>query len=124
MILIGDNLIPFENISAIKNTNEIKNTKANSTVSFQFNETLAKYTYENEVSSAIIVKSIKESIYANALNAKYIIAEKELSKEIQKVAENYMFDSKILAIIESNNEIEEIASFEIDGVIYNSLLEA
>ena len=66
--------------------------------------------------------SIKEAIYANSLNAKYIISEKELAKAIQKIADNYMFDSKILAVIETNDEIEEIAQSEIDGIIYKSIL--
>lgn len=122
MILIGDKLVPFEEIFNIKNIEDIKTTKANSIISFGYNEELMKYSFENDLNSAVIVNSIKESIYANALNAKYIIADKNLAKDIQKVAENYMFDSKVLAIIESNEEIEEIASFEVDGVIYKTLL--
>ena len=122
MILIGDKLVPFEEISFINSLEDIKNTKANSTISFGYNEDLLKYSFENELNSAVIVSSIKDAVYANALNAKYIIADKNLAKDIQKVAENYMFDSKILATIESGDEIEEIASFEIDGVIYKSLV--
>lgn len=122
MILIGDKLVPFEEIFNISNIEDIKTTKANSTIAFRYNEELIKYSFENDLNSAIIVNSIKESIYANALNAKYIIASKNLAKDIQKIAENYMFDSKVLAVIESNEEIEEIASYEIDGVIYKTLL--
>ncbi len=122
MILIGDKLVPFEEIFNISNIEDIKTTKANSTIAFGYNEELIKYSFENDLNSAIIVNSIKESIYANALNAKYIIASKNLAKDIQKIAENYMFDSKVLAVIESNEEIEEIASYEIDGVIYKTLL--
>lgn len=122
MILIGDKLVPFEEISNILNIEDIKTTKANSTIAFGYNEEIMKYSFENDLNSAIIVNSIKESIYANALNAKYILANKNLAKDIQKTAENYMFDSKVLAIIESNEEIEEIASYEIDGVIYKTLL--
>ncbi|QKJ23081.1 hypothetical protein [Poseidonibacter lekithochrous] len=122
MILIGDKLVPFEEISNILNIEDIKTTKANSTIAFGYNEKIMKYSFENDLNSAIIVNSIKESIYANALNAKYIIANKNLAKDIQKTAENYMFDSKVLAIIESNEEIEEIASYEIDGVIFKTLL--
>ncbi len=122
MILIGDKLVPFEEIFNISNIEDIKTTKANSTIAFGYNEEIMKYSFENDLNSAIIVNSIKESIYANALNAKYIIASKNLAKDIQKIAENYMFDSKVLAVIESNEEIEEIASYEIDGVIYKTLL--
>lgn len=123
MILIGDNLVPFEEVFNISSIDEIYKTKANSLISFGYNEEILKYTFKNNLNSAIVVASIKEAIYANALNAKYIIASKNLAKQIQKVAENYMFDSKVLAIITSNNELEEIASFEIDGVIYKSILD-
>jgi len=122
MILIGDNLVAYEDIVNIKNIEDIKTSKANSTVSFGYNDEVLKYCFENEVNCAVIVNSIKEAIYCNALNARYIIASKDLAKDIQKTAENYMFDSKVLATIETNDELEEIASFEIDGVIYNSLL--
>lgn len=122
MILIGDKLVPFENISFILNIEEIGNTKANSTVIFNYDETILKYCYENELSSAVIVKSIIEAIYSNNLNAKYIISEKNLAVEIQKIADNYMYDSKNLAIIDSNEDFVQIAKNEIDGVIYRNLI--
>ncbi len=77
---------------------------------------------KNNLSNAVVVSSIKEAIYCNALNSKYIICDKKLAKAIQKIADNYMFDSKVLAIIEDSEEIEKIALNEIDGVIYSNLL--
>ncbi len=122
MIIIGDNLIPFEKIFNIKLIEDIKNTEANSTLIFHFDESLVKYCYENELLFAVIVSSIKEAIYSNSLGAKYIISSKTLAKELQKIADNYMYDSKILAIISINNEFEEIVKYEIDGVIYQNLI--
>lgn len=122
MILIGDDLIPFENISKVTKTEDIKQTTSNSTVIFDFEETVLKYCFDNQISSAVIVFNIKEAIYSNSLKAKYIICSKELAQKVQKIADNYMFDSRILVIIESNNEIEEIALNEIDGVIYKKLV--
>lgn len=122
MILIGDKLVPFDDIFDISSVEDIKNTKANSIISFRYNESLLTYCFENELKYAVIVTSIKEAIYANSLDAIYIICEKELSKDVQKIADNYMFDSKVLAIIQSNEELEEIAKNEIDGIIYNHLL--
>lgn len=122
MILIGDKLVPFEDIFLIKNIKDIENTKANSTVLFDFEEEILTYCYKNELFCAVVVNSIKEAIYCNNLNVKYIISEKELSIELQKIADNYMYDSKILAIIDSNEELEQVAKLEIDGIIYRNLL--
>lgn len=123
MIIIGDKLVPFEDIQYIENAENIKSTKANSTVIFNYDEKVLEYCYKNEISLAVIVISIKEAIYCNSLNVKYIISEKELAKKIQKIADNYMYDSKNLAIIDSNEEFESIAENEIDGVIYRYLIE-
>lgn len=122
MIIIGDKLVPFEEITYIKNIENIKDSKANSIVMFNYDEKMLKYTYENELSSAVIVTSITEAIYCNSLNVKYIISEKHLAIQIQKIADNYMYDSKNLVIINSNEEFEHIAKDEIDGVIYRDLI--
>ena len=168
MIIIGDNFVPFENISFISSIDDIKNTKANSTLIFFYDAELLKYSYENDLSSAVIVtsiteaiycnslnakyikanstiifdydektleysyknnlssavvvSSIKEAIYCNSLNVKYIISEKNLACEIQKIADNYMYDSKNLVIIDSNEEFEQTTIAQIDGVIYRELI--
>jgi len=122
MIIIGDKLIPFEELFKIDSIDDIKNTKANSTVLFTYCDEIAKFCFENEISFAIAVNSIKEAVYSSNLNAKYIITNKELSKELQKIADNYMYDAKILAIIESSEEFEEIAKAQIDGVIFKNLI--
>ncbi len=122
MILIGDNLIPHGAFDYIDSIMDIEHTQANSTLIFNYDENLLVYARKNHLNSAVIVSSIKEAIYCNALKCDYIICDKKLMKNIQKVAENYMFDSKVLAIIEDSEEIEKVALSEIDGVIYSSLL--
>ena len=122
MIILGDEIISFEDMCFIKNIEDIKATKANSTIIFNYDKNVLKYCFENEISSAVIVRSIKEAIYCNSLNVKYIISEKKLAKKIQKIADNYMYDSKNIAIIESNNEFEKIVKKEIDGVIYKKII--
>ena len=122
MIILGDDLVPFEETSFIKEIENIKNTKANSTILFDFNENFLKYSYENNLFVGVIVHTLKEALYSNALHAKYIICDKPLDKTIQDVAENYMFDSKILTIIEASDELEIVAIDKIDGAIYKNLL--
>ncbi|RXK14327.1 hypothetical protein CP965_02455 [Halarcobacter mediterraneus] len=122
MILIGDKIIPYEELSFVDSIADIEHTLANSTIIFSYDENLLLYCSKNSLNFAVIVNSIKEAIYCNALNSKYIICEKKLAKTIQKLADNYIFDSRVLAIIDDNTEIEKIALNEIDGVIYSSLL--
>lgn len=122
MILIGDSLIPHKEFEYIDSILDIEHTQPNSTLVFNYDENLLLYTRKNNLASSIVVTSIKEAIYCNALNVKYVICEKKLAKQVQKIADNYMFDSKILAIIESSDEIEKVALSEVDGVIYSSLL--
>ncbi len=122
MKIIGDVLVPFEEFSKISTTLDIKNTKPNSMLFFKFDEELLKYCSFENLNYFVQINSIKEGLYANSLNAKYIVCEKALAKKIQKIADNYMFDSKILAIIISSDELEEVALNEIDGAIYKELI--
>lgn len=122
MTVVGDKVIPFENIEKISNIEDIKTTKSSGTVIFDFNTDIMTYCKNNGVKYGIIVSSIKEAIYANALGAKYIISDINTAEKIQKVAQNYMFDSRILAVIKDSSYIEEVASKEIDGVIYQSII--
>ncbi len=122
MKIIGDKLIPFEEFSKVFTIEDIKNTKANSSIFFDFNEELLSYSFKENLNFFVQVNSIKEAIYANSLNAKYIVCKKNLAKDIQKIADNYIFDSKILAIIKNSNEIEDIAILQIDGAIYKDII--
>lgn len=122
MILIGDEIVSCELICRISKIDDMKSTKPNSTIIFDFNVDIMIYCKNNGLQYAVIASSIKEAIYANALKAKYIIADITLASKVQKVAQNYMFDSRVLAIIEDSDQIEQVALFEIDGVILSHLL--
>lgn len=122
MILIGDSLIPHKNVFFIDAIADLDHTLPNSTLIFNYDENLLLFARKNHLECAVVVNNIKEAIYCNALNSKYIICDKKSAKQIQKIADNYMFDSRVLAIIDSNEEIEKIALLEIDGAIYSSLL--
>jgi len=122
MIIIGDNLVPYEVTFFITSIESIKETKPNSLLIFYYDEKILKYCYENSLDFAVVIKSVKDAIYSNSLNARYIISKINIAKKVQKIVENYMFDTKNLAIIKSNEELEKVAKYEIDGVIYNRLL--
>lgn len=79
---------------------------------------LAKYCAEQKIAFAVTVSSIKDAILANALGASYIVCEEHDAIVIQPIAENYLFDTKVLALIDDEKKIGKIARSEIDGVIF------
>jgi len=123
MILIGDKNIVCENINKINSIADISSTLPNTTVLYEFDFEILRYAQENNLDSAIIVKDLKEVIYASTFTVKYIIVEKNIAKHAQDIVNNYMLDSKILIVISSDDEIVENALDEIDGVIYKNVVE-
>jgi hypothetical protein len=79
---------------------------------------LVRHCRENGLSFAVTIGTLKEAILANALGAAYIVCQHEQSIEVQKIAEEYLFDTKILVLVEAEREIETMARFGIDGVIF------
>ena len=105
MILIGDKLVPFEDIFLIENIKDIENTKANSTVLFDFNEEILTYCYKNELFCAVVVNSIKEAIYCNNLNVKYIaVSYNNTYKSKSHSSENKIKLNEIEAILRKKGE--------------------
>jgi hypothetical protein len=119
LIIIGHPLIPFKPLYKVAKKEELKKTPPKSTILIDFvNKKLVKYGKDNNVPLALHVKSIKDACLANALNVKFIIVEKKLSKEIQKLATEYLFDAKIILQIDNEDDIEIAAQDFIDGVIF------
>jgi hypothetical protein len=118
MIIIGHSDIEYEPFYKIKSKEDIKNTPSNSMICFEYDLFLCKYAKNNNLSFAVFVKDEKEVIFTANFTASYIICEKDLAKIAQKFADDYLFDSKILALIDSEDEIVEIAKEAIDGVVF------
>jgi len=123
MIIIGNEYISHDYFEGIHEIKDIVHTSSNTTLLFFYNLDLMSYCYQNKLPYAVILNSIQEAIFANNLGAKYLITDEHKSKAIQTVAENYMFDSKILSIIDGVEMIEAVATNVIDGVIYKKILE-
>ena len=123
MLIFGHRFIPSESFYHISNIDDISNTPPSSTIYLAFDESnldIIKYANENSIEMALLVKNTTGLIYASSLKARYIIVEKEMAKTAQNIAENYLFDAKILVKIDSENEIEEIALLGIDGVLLSN----
>jgi len=125
MLLFGHPFIESEKFYHIFNADAVVHTPPNSTLYIEFKEEnldIIKYLRENHINFALRVGSITEVIYAAALQSSYIMVDKELAKTAQSIAENYLFDTKILVHIEEEDEIEEMALLGIDGVIFSNAI--
>ena len=123
MIIVGDELIEYDQFEFINSIDDILHTKPNSVLIFEYNKTILAHLQTNQIASAPIITNITQSVIANAMNAKYQICDTTISHQLQKIAENYIYDSKILAIIENEKEIEKLAIQGIDGVIYKKIIQ-
>jgi len=79
---------------------------------------LAQYCQQNSIAYAITVNSLKEALFSNALGADYIICTEEEALLIQPIAQEYLFDSKVLVLIHDEKEIVKIARSGVDGVLF------
>ncbi len=121
MIIIGHPFLDSKPFYKIEKIEDIKNTPSNSTIFFDFNENslqLFRFMKKNALSFAVGVKDIKELLLSNGWDASYAVVDKNFAKEAQKMAEEYLFDMKILVKIESEREMIELAKDFIDGVIF------
>ena len=121
MLFFGHRFLQSPKFYHVFDIDSILTTPPSSTLYVEFEEKnldIITYMQENEISFALKVKNITEVAYAEALNASYIVVENSLAKTAQKIAENYLFDAKILTHIENDKEIEELVLLGIDGVIF------
>lgn len=64
------------------------------------------------------VVDICDLVYACNIGVKYIAAIKEDALIMQKIVNEYLYDTKILALIYDEDEIEWVATHGIDGALF------
>ena len=98
--------------------------KQNAVNCFIYDESLIQKAQKAGVKFAILAKNEDEILFANALKAEFILLENEnLAKKASKMAEFYLFDSKILLITNSLEKLEKAYKIGVDGVILKELLQ-
>lgn len=128
MEIIGHKLIDFTkfNLINVLAPDVFDQTKKFDNLIFNFNELIVQKAKEQQKEFSLIVKDISEILLANGFGAKYIVInlanDTELLKEAVKLAEFYLFDSKIATIIKSKNELEIAAKFGCDAVIFEEAI--
>ncbi|EFC32864.1 hypothetical protein OLP40_00850 [Campylobacter jejuni] len=115
MLIIGHKLLKNPNFSFIKSIEEIKDSNIYCIV---YDEKLISYLSQNDFEFAILVQNKDEIFLANALGAKFLLCDdKKLAKFATKVAEFYIFDSRVLMIVDKLEDFEKFYKLKIDGVI-------
>jgi hypothetical protein len=121
MIVIGHPWIKSQRFSKVFSVEDIKKTQANDIVLLEplsDSHNTAQYCQNNSVAYAVGIHTLNDAVFANALGAKYIICEKDVALMVQPVAQEYLFDTRILVLIDNDKEISQIAKSGIDGVIF------
>jgi hypothetical protein len=125
MLIFGHRFIESKKFYYINSINSIKNTPPSSNILVEFNENnldIINHLQINSINFALEVKNITEIMYASALGSSYILVKKSLAMVAQNLAQNYLFDSKILVHINNEDEIEEFALMGVDGIIFSSAI--
>lgn len=124
MIILGCKDIPSREIVEVKSIEEIKSTPSNSLLMTTYNKNIfefAKYCKKNSLDFGVVVSSLLEVIYCANIGASFIfVDDKELTKKAQKLACEYLFDAKIVAFIDHEDEIVPLAKKGVDGVIFRN----
>lgn len=125
MLIYGHKFIPSNSFYHVFDIDSISNTPPSSIIHIEFSEEnldIISHASINQITTSIFVKNITEVIYASSLGASFIVVRNELAADAQKLATEYLFDAKILVIIEDEKEIEEFACLGIDGVIFSNAI--
>ncbi len=121
MILIGHPWIKSRRFCRVFSLDDIKASNSNDIVLLEplvDSHALAEYCHENGIDYAVVVNTLDDAIYANALGASYMICDEDTALMVQPVAQEYLFDTRVLVLIHSEKEISKIARGGIDGVIF------
>lgn len=123
MQIIGHDLIKYENFNMILTLENI--LKLNNLI-FNYNENFIKNALNLDKTFSVIVKNLNEAILSNAFGAKYIIISKthlSITKEVVKLAEFYLFDSKIALVVENfEKDLLNSINLKVDAIIYKKAI--
>ncbi len=121
MILLGHEFVQSELLYHISDIDAVVKTPPNSTMYLPFskeNMDIVEYLQANNIAFALAISSIKEAILAENLGAKYLVCHEDIVKQIQNIANEYLFSSKVLVHIHDEDEIEKYAVMGVDGALF------
>ena len=121
MIIIGHPWIKSNRFFKVFSVKGIEKSQADDVILLEplvDSHTLAQHCQANNIPFAVVANNLEDALFANALGAKYIICEEDDALMIQPIANEYLFDTRILVLIHSEKEISKIARGGVDGVIF------
>ncbi|MDQ7084719.1 MAG: hypothetical protein Q9M36_07215 [Sulfurovum sp.] len=121
MIIIGHQWIESSRFCKVFSIEDIQKSEVGSIVLLEplaDSHDYARYCKKNNLAFSVVVGTLDDALFANALGAKYILCEEDVALMIQPIAQEYLFDTRILVLIHSSKEISKIARGHIDGVIF------
>lgn len=125
MYIFGHRFIDSDSFYHIQSIDAVENTPPSSTLYVEFSEDnldIVKYMQLNKLPFALEAEDITQIVYASSFGASYILVPRSLAKDAQNLANNYLFDAKILVHIEDEDEIEGLALLGVDGVIFSNAI--
>jgi hypothetical protein len=125
MILFGHPLISSEYFYHIESIEAISNTPANSIVALFFEEQnldILTHLRDNKIRFALYISSEVEAVLCENLGATYLIVNPKNGADIQKVAEHYLFDAKVLGYCEEVESLQKLIDMRLDGVIFGEAI--
>jgi hypothetical protein len=125
MILFGHPLIPSEKFYRVDSIDAIAHTPPNAIVVFSFTPRylpLMEHLRANHIRFALEIATITEAVIGENLRATYLIVRPEVGETIQKVAEHYLFDAKILGYCTDESHLKSLITLRLDGAIFSEAL--
>jgi len=121
MLIFGHPWIESRRFVKVFSLDEIEKTKTKDILLMEpmnVSIDLVHHCRKERLPFAVTIGTLKEALLANSLEASYILCQHEQAIEVQKIAEKYLFDTRILVLIEDERQIENMARFGIDGVVF------
>lgn len=102
----------------ITSLDDIKRTPANTILLSDFDKAIIAYCKAQNLVFGVRTASVKELVLAAASNASFLLVNKDFAKTAQQIADEYMYDAKILLISDNEEDIEFCALNGIDGIFF------
>lgn len=119
MLILNHPFIKPLQLVLIKSKEDIQNSLPTDFLILDENLELAKFCFEANIEYASMVTDITKALLLVNLGAKFLMTRNlQIARDLQHLAETYLFDSKVLLVISKEEEIKEAAKKGIDGVIF------